>query len=292
MLSNTKLKLIRTLANLFLKLKIDRIININSPFIYNFADGIIGKSTEDRIYEIENFKVIKGRTTRYSILTGNLCESNLSTLIKNEVKSGMILFDIGANIGLTSLLFSKLVGQNGHVYAFEPEKNLFSIIKKNIKLNNISNISLFPIAISDKTGSSFLSINSEQDGDNRLSIEKIDNNSLEVKTISIDDFCKEHNIFPDFIKMDIQGHEPKALHGMLDIIQRQTNLKILTEFFPSAILSAKSSPKMFLTDLQKFGFIIYQLSSSGQLKEFSMDTLLNLKNDDFVDLYCIKKPNC
>ncbi len=285
MLSNQKLKFVRALSNLFIKLKLNKIININSPFVYSVADNLVGNN-EDQIFEIENFKLIRGRTTRYSILTGTLCEPNLSALINNEVKSGMNIFDIGANIGLTTLLFSKLVGTKGHVYAFEPEPTLFKILTQNIELNNISNVSLFPIAISDKSNSAFLSINLEQDGDNRITSKKIGENSVEVKTISINEFCKKHKILPDFIKMDIQGYEPKALQGMLDVINKQPNLTLLTEFYPSAILNANSSPKEFLSNLHHCGFTIFQMSNSGQLVKPSVETLLNIKNDDYVDLCC------
>jgi len=289
MSSNLKLKLIRTLINIIIKLKINRIIPMNSKFVYNIADNIIKStiSSED-IFEVENFKMVKGRTTRYSILTGRLCEYSLSILIKNKIKNGMIVFDIGANIGGTSLLFSKLVGSQGHVYAFEPDPTLCVILKRNIELNNLHNVSIFQTAVSDKIGTSFFSLNSEQDGDNRLESQKIGKDSIQVKTISIDEFCKEQKILPDFIKIDIQGFEPKAIQGMLNLFHDQPNLKLLTEFYPSAILDANSSPKEFLLNLQKFGFIIHQISDSGQLEEFSIADLLKIKNDDYVDLYCTK----
>ncbi len=262
---------------------------MNSKFVYNIADNIIKStiSSED-IFEVENFKMVKGRTTRYSILTGRLCEYSLSILIKNKIKNGMIVFDIGANIGGTSLLFSKLVGSHGHVYAFEPDPTLCSVLKKNIELNNLHNVSIFQTAISDKIGMSFFSINPEQDGDNRLESQKIRIDSIEVKTISIDKFCKDHDILPDFIKIDIQGYEPKAIQGMFNVLHNQTNIELLTEFYPSAMMAANSSPKEYLFDLEKYGFTIYQILNSGQLQEFTIDNLLKIKNDNYVDLYCKK----
>ena len=181
-----------------------------------------------------------------------------------------------------------MVGSHGHVYAFEPDPTLCSVLKKNIELNNLHNVSIFQTAISDKIGMSFFSINPEQDGDNRLESQKIRIDSIEVKTISIDKFCKDHDILPDFIKIDIQGYEPKAIQGMFNVLHNQTNIELLTEFYPSAMMAANSSPKEFLLDLEKYGFTIYQILNSGQLQEFTIDNLLKIKNDNYVDLYCKK----
>ena len=72
-------------------------------------------------------------------------------MIKQEVKEGNNVIDIGANIGYFTLLFAKLVGPNGKVFAFEPDPTNFSILKKNIEENNYDNVILSQKAISDKT---------------------------------------------------------------------------------------------------------------------------------------------
>lgn len=57
-----------------------------------------------------------------------------TNIMKNYIKEGDIVIDVGANIGYFTLLFSKLVGENGKVFAFEPESKNFELLKKMWKL--------------------------------------------------------------------------------------------------------------------------------------------------------------
>lgn len=83
----------------------------------------------------------------------------LSTeFFKGEIKEGDICIDIGANIGYYALLESRLVGKNGKVYAIEPVPKNTNLLKRNIEINNYSNIEVFQIAIGDKNGSGFINL--------------------------------------------------------------------------------------------------------------------------------------
>jgi len=231
-------------------------------------------------------KLKKGRTTRISILTGEF-EPSTTELIKNEVDEGMIFFDIGANIGWYSLLCSKIVGKTGHIYSFEPDPYLFEIIKENIVLNNLKNITVFPYAVSNKTAKEHFSLNDKQDGDNRLGSKAITDKIIEVQTISIDDFCNQHNVKPDFIKMDIQGSEPKAFQGMKETISKNSKIKIITEVFPEAIEDVGSSTEEFIDSLEKSGFTILEIpeETRSKLEPINKQYLLDHK-DHSPNLYC------
>jgi len=260
----------------------------NSSVVYKIADYLIKNSIDkNETFEVDGFIMKKGRTTRYSILTGMLNDPSITHLIKHEVKSGMKVFDVGSNIGETTCLFSKQVGNSGHVYAFEPDPSLFKILKENIKLNNLQNVSLYPLAISDQKSIGSLCINKIQDGDNRLNSKTMDSNSVKVEIITIDDFCTDNNILPDFIKLDIQGSEPNALRGMKQIVLKNPNIKLLTEFYPSAITDIGSSPKFFLEKLQEMGFLIKQVTKNkNKLQSASTEKLLKLEGNNYVDLFC------
>ena len=76
---------------------------------------------------------------------------NLSTF-DSEIKSGDIILDVGANIGMYTLNAAKKVGKSGKVYSFEPDPVLFSNLKKNVIENNHSNVILVNKAASNKNG--------------------------------------------------------------------------------------------------------------------------------------------
>lgn len=65
------------------------------------------------------------------------------------LRPGDIFVDIGANIGLFSLIAARCVGKNGHVYAFEPTAKIYQRLIENVNLNHFKNISYFQLALSD-----------------------------------------------------------------------------------------------------------------------------------------------
>ena len=64
----------------------------------------------------------------------------MTALVKRIVRNGDIVVDIGAHIGYYTLIFARLVGPKGKVFAFEPEPNNFNLLIKNIKINGYKNI--------------------------------------------------------------------------------------------------------------------------------------------------------
>ena len=61
-------------------------------------------------------------------------------LVKKIVKKGVVIVDLGANIGFWTLVFAKIVGDEGHVFAFEPGPANFGILKKNVEINHFQNV--------------------------------------------------------------------------------------------------------------------------------------------------------
>ncbi|HRB19573.1 MAG TPA: FkbM family methyltransferase [Chitinophagales bacterium] len=71
-------------------------------------------------------------------------------LLHKNIRKGDIVLDIGANIGFYTQLLSDLVGENGKVYAFEPDKKNYSYLQQNT--GQLKNVAFFHKAVSNKTG--------------------------------------------------------------------------------------------------------------------------------------------
>lgn len=281
-----KKTIIRIVSKFMMKLGGD--LFKKSYTMHKLADFVVKKTMDsDDIFEIQGFKMKKGRTTRLLILTGEH-EPATTDLINKQVKHGMSVFDLGANIGWFTLILSRLVGNSGHVYSFEPDPNLFKILKENIELNKLNNVSVFQLAISNHTGFGKFSLNEIQDGDNRLESNSMSMNSIDVEITTLDEFCKKHNANVDFIKMDIQGSEPRVLDGMKNVVLENPKLMMVTEFYQPALIDVGNSPKHFLDDLEKNGFLINEITGikTCKLKSIRKDELL-LRFDD-VNLFCYK----
>ena len=151
-------------------------------------------------------------------------EIHLQDFLKNNLDYGDIAFDIGSNIGYTSILTSQLVGDTGHVYSFEPINETYLILEKNIHLNNCKNITIMNYAISNKNGK--VEFNIPDNGENFSMSSMVwgkdsDNNKKQVvKTIKIDDDINFKNLSPKIIKIDVEGAEGLVLDGMQKLISR------------------------------------------------------------------------
>lgn len=69
------------------------------------------------------------------LLTHEIHEPLMTEIIKRETKEGDVVLDIGAHIGYYTLMFARLVGKEGKVFAFEPDPDNFTLLKKNIEIN-------------------------------------------------------------------------------------------------------------------------------------------------------------
>ena len=89
-------------------------------------------------------------------------------LLRNLVGEGMQVVDIGANIGLYTLLLSRLAGKTGRVFAFEPEPNLFLTLRDNCETNAALNVTPYQCAAGDSNGLAIFQRSALNSGDNCL----------------------------------------------------------------------------------------------------------------------------
>lgn len=140
-------------------------------------------------------------------------------------REARVVFDIGANVGLYSLL-AAWANPGSQIHAFEPTPEVAAILKENIELNGPRNISVAQVAVGDADRRGFLRLCAGSDGSNEgmnyLSRDKKDETDLPVEVVSLDGYCQRHSIeHIDLIKMDIEGGEYEALLGAGQMLHRQ-----------------------------------------------------------------------
>jgi len=197
----------------------------------------------------------------YLLMGKNFAQDEID-LLKKILKPGMIFVDIGANIGYFSLVSAKLVGDQGQVYAFEPDPDNFNLLEKNIKVNNYKNIIAVNKAVSDKSGKARLYLEPDNLCGHSLVV-KNGNKFVEVEIIILDEFLKDKKI--DVIKIDVEGFEPVVLEGMKNIIKNNDKISIITEFYPEAIKKAGYSPEKYKNDLKDLGFKLNEFGEGKKL---------------------------
>ena len=122
-------------------------------------------------------------------------------------------------------------------------------------------------AVSDKTGKCRLYLDEVDLGGHRIYNSGDERKSVEVESIRLDDYFKIGKI--NFIKMDIEGAEPKAMKGMPSLLKRSKNVKIFTEFVPHLLRKSGVVPEKYLENLWRQGFKIYNVREL----EHKLDTM-------------------
>lgn len=201
------------------------------------------------------------------LLTVGSWERGTTRLFEDIIQKGMVVLDVGANIGYFTLIAAKLVGEEGKVFAFEPEPYNFDLLVRNLKLNGYHNVTPAQKAISDKNGRATLFLDRTQWDQHSLSRRNVTNfsgNSIEVDVQTLDDFLKDFGHRVDFAKIDVQGAELAVIQGMRHIIESNKNLKLVVEFNPEGLRRFGSSPEEFLNRLTGYGFKLYQIGESRE----------------------------
>ncbi|MGI9088591.1 MAG: FkbM family methyltransferase [Chthoniobacterales bacterium] len=179
-----------------------------------------------------------------------------AALFRRLVQPGMRIVDIGANIGLYSLLLARLTSANGRVYSFEPETNLCATLRENCAANRADNVTIFQAAAGAKAGRMLLQRSPFNSGNNSLGQNQAGADALEVEIVTVDSVLPERVV--DFVKIDVQGHELAALSGMDETLAASPRARIFFEFWPAGLRAAGASAEALLELLRTRGFEIYR----------------------------------
>lgn len=145
-------------------------------------------------------------------------EKDYVTSIIEYLEKDDIFFDIGASVGLVSILAAKKLSK-GKVYSFEPDPENRLRLIKNYTLNGLTNYHIQPFAIGEKED--LLSLYTAGSNDKSPSLKQVNgiDSFIEVEVKSIDDLIDKKSLpVPTVIKIDIEGAELMALRGMFNTL--------------------------------------------------------------------------
>ena len=183
-------------------------------------------------------------------------------VIKKIVKEGNTVVDVGAHIGIYTLLLSKLVGEKGKVYSFEPDESNFSLLEKNIKENNIKNVILIKKAVSDIDGEVNFYASKVNSGMGSLYKKKrISEEECKCESVRLDGYFK--NIKIDFIKIDTEGADPFVIIGGRKVLKNRS-IKIITECLPSHLEENGFGYENYLKLIVDLGFKLYNIDEKNK----------------------------
>lgn len=187
----------------------------------------------------------------------------LKQLAQINKGDNFVFYDIGANIGVYSL-YTATLHKNSTVYSFEPESTNFSSLCSNISNNNLDNMIPFQIALSDEDGFELLHVGIVKAGAGAAAVghdyTHIDKSTsfkqgiycTSLDTIYDNDFFKK----PNFIKIDVDGHETKIISKSKKILSDPILKGLIIEFE----YSTNDEQRLFIEEICSYGFNLKLMS--------------------------------
>jgi len=149
-------------------------------------------------------------------------ERELVDLFKRVLKPGTTVLDLGANIGYFSVLAAGLVGKSGQVHAFEPAQTCFTQLTRNLAAFPWAHA--YPAAVGDAPGTACFHFSDKDNATGWGSLlpgEEASTRETMVPVVRLDDWARQQAVQRvDFIKMDIEGGEFRALQGATELLSR------------------------------------------------------------------------
>jgi FkbM family methyltransferase len=218
-----------------------------------------------------------------------LMGSSERTVLGQLVRPGMTAVDVGANLGLYSLLLEGLVGPAGRVIAFEPDPELFSLLRENCAENGAP-VEARQVALGLEPGRMILQRLILNSGDNHLGAagRAAFRRPLEVEVAPLDSLMP--GLRPDFIKVDVQGWELKVLKGMEGTLRACGGAAVYLEFWPTGLRRAGDSPGELFSYLRGLDFRLYSCAGWRELDEGALLALgEDVRGMKHVDLYASRQ---
>ena len=189
-------------------------------------------------------------------------EPATADLIAKTLNPGDAVLDVGANVGFFTLLAASKVGPTGHVYAFEPVPSVRTALEYNLALNQFNNVTVYAKAVSDHSGTVVINEGPE-DHKGLSSMRPLESashqHSIAAVAINeiIDTFSKIH-----LIKIDVEGAELLALHGMVELLKRDRPYLVI-EFTDSFLRSFGHTDTMLRDYLLTLGYTLWLITGKS-----------------------------
>jgi len=202
---------------------------------------------------------------RQTYFLGRFYDLPTQLLIQAAVKPGYTVIDVGANIGMITLLAAHHVGSKGIVYAFEPNPIACDRLQDSLIANELQQVIVHPCGLSNQKAELTLSLITEHTGTGTLAKipeqdQPLISKHYEVSVFRGDDILPKDIAGVSLIKIDVEGFEPYVLQGLPRIIQCFKPI-ILTEVVEKHLERAGSSVKDLCAIMQNYGYEAFNIET-------------------------------
>lgn len=215
--------------------------------------------------------VVPGEQISRALYVSGLYEPNSALVLKAWLQPGMTFIDIGANIGLFTLLGSRWVGASGRVIAVEPSPRERQRLITHLRVNAIHNVEVVDAAVSERTGNGDLLVAMpEHSGLNTLAPRFAYSGVAAAETVVVPLVTLNALVARaglervDVIKLDVEGGEYAALKGG-EAVLRRFRPRLIIEVVGSALEASGASAEALASLLSQTEYELFEIDDDAAL---------------------------
>lgn len=244
--------------NLIKKKSIDWLLRIRPVFIVSVIKRVLFLKREICKTPLGTFYIDPWSKFGRELFTKGIYEPRTISALRAYLRPGDIFIDLGANENYFSVIASSIVGDNGKVFAIEPQMRLQKIILKNLKLNKCRNVTILPVAVSDREGESLLylcpDVNTGGSSLIRTTAYILPKQMVSMVTLS-SIFNNQRIVKCDLLKVDIEGWEYEAILGSPELFKQQRIKTVYLQLHTKQLNERGLSPDPIVAFLRSCNYV-------------------------------------
>ena len=182
-------------------------------------------------------------------------------LFKTLLAAGDSFVDVGANVGMFTLMAARRVGTDGRVEAFEPNPQAFDRLREAVQLNRLDHVRLHPLGLSDAPATLTLSVPGRHTGAGTLATltpqqEAVDGTAHHQVAVVPGDAVLLDQLRPGAplaVKIDVEGFEARVIGGLRHTLERHQPA-VITEVVAKHLARAHSSVEQVFDSMEALGY--------------------------------------
>lgn len=197
--------------------------------------------------------------------------------LKRLLAADSLVVDIGSNFGYYAIHLARTLGNESRALAFEPMPHIYARLSRNIALNNLAEqVTALQVGLSDAAGEAKMAARQGNSGSAQIGADAADLTTVRIETLD--------GLWPglagaraaDFIKIDVEGHEPRVLAGARGVLEQHQPI-VLLEVDPPRLEEAGSSPAALAAFFGALGYRHF-VSNRSRLDKVALDRAPELVN--------------
>ena len=220
----------------------------------------------------------RGNDVAPSLLMRGVWEPEATSLFQRLIRPGDTVLDLGANLGVYTLLAARGVGPGGQVHAFEPNARYADLIGRSLAVNGyMKQVRVHQLALGEVEGKAELVFSWAWGGGGHLAVDGTEllptQERQPCRVVALDAMFSDPEFRVDVVKMDIEGAEGRTLRGMWRLLERSPNARVMFEFAPGLLARHGVGAAEMIHLLSELGFRFWEIGARSQLRVVKAEAL-------------------